>query len=83
MALFMDVHDLGHGLTAEDAAGAHAKDLETQGKYGVSYQTYWVDHEKGKIFCLAEGPDAATVSRVHEDGHGMVADQIFEVSQYA
>lgn len=83
MALFMDVHHVGHALSVEDAAAAHAKDLETQSAHGVSYEQYWVDHEHGKIFCLAEGPDAEAVSRVHADGHGMVADEINEVVGYS
>ncbi len=82
MALFMDVHSLGGSVSEADAAAAHAQDLETQGQYGVSFKEYWVDHANGKIFCLAEGPDAETVSRVHADGHGMVADAIFEVAHY-
>ncbi|HEX9710939.1 MAG TPA: DUF4242 domain-containing protein [Actinomycetota bacterium] len=83
MPLFMDVHTLGGSVSEAEAAAAHAKDLETQGAYGVSFKEYWVDHKQGKIFCLAEGPDAKTVGRVHEEGHGMVADAIFEVAHYA
>ena len=83
MPLFMDVHTLEGSVSAEDALAAHNKDLEIQAEYGVSYRTAWVDHEKGKIFCLAEGPDAATVRAVHADGHGMVADEIYEVGEYS
>ncbi len=83
MPLFMDVHSLGQGVTQEEAAAAHAKDLETQGAHGVNFTDYWVDHEKGKIFCLAQGPSADAVRRVHAEGHGMVADEIFEVGQYS
>ena len=36
MPLYMDIHKHVEGLTAEAVAGAHAKDLETQGKYGVT-----------------------------------------------
>jgi hypothetical protein len=35
MPLFMDVHHKVDGLTADAVAGAHQKDLEVQGKYGV------------------------------------------------
>ena len=58
MSLFMDVHNIDGGVSAEDVAGAHMKDLETQGKYGVSYLRYWVDEEAGKIFCLVEAGGA-------------------------
>jgi len=58
------------------------EDLETQEKHGVSYLRYWVDEEAGKIFCLAEGPDAETVSKVHEEAHGLVAQEVFRVSEH-
>src|SRR6187399_2913406 len=42
--LFLDVHNLEPGKVTFDAvAGAHEKDLATQGKYGVSFIKYWVD----------------------------------------
>ena len=56
--------------------GAHARDLELQGKYGVNYQHYWVDEEDGKVFCLVEAPDAETAARVHREAHGNVADDM-------
>jgi len=83
MPLFMDVHTLGGSVGVDDVMAAHKKDLEIQDAYGVSYKDAWVDHEQGKIFCLAEGPDAETVSRVHKEGHGLVADAVFEVAHYA
>jgi uncharacterized protein DUF4242 len=57
------------------------KDLETQGEYGVDYKRYWVDERAGKIFCLVEAPDAETAARVHREAHGLVADEIYEVSE--
>ena len=83
MALFMDVHTLDGPVTVEDVAEAHRKDLETQGEYGVRYLSYWVSEDEGKIFCLADGPDAATVSRVHQEAHGLVAGEVYEVSQHS
>lgn len=35
MPLYMDVHKNVEGLTQEAVAGAHARDLEVQGKHGV------------------------------------------------
>jgi hypothetical protein len=83
VALFMDVHTMAGGVSATDVAGAHAKDVETQSKYNVDYQHYWVDEEHGKIFCLVEAPDADTAVRVHREAHGLVADEIYPVSQGA
>jgi hypothetical protein len=31
------------GLTPEEIAEAHRKDVEVQGRYGVKYMTYWWD----------------------------------------
>jgi hypothetical protein len=82
MALFMDVHTMDGNVSVDDVAEAHKKDLETQGQHGVSYLRYWVDEEAGKIFCLAEGPDADTVSKVHEEAHGLVAQEVYRVSEH-
>jgi Nickel responsive protein SCO4226-like len=82
MALFMDIHHLDGGVAEEDVANAHAADLETQGKYGVSYLRYWVDEKAGKIFCLVEADSAEDASAVHKEAHGLVADEIYPVSEH-
>jgi hypothetical protein len=79
----MDIHTMGGPLTAADAAGAHAADLATQGRYGVDYKQYWIDEAQGKIFCLVEAPDADAAISVHRESHGLVADAIFQVSEGA
>src|SRR5579884_3888744 len=73
MSLFLDKHNL-HGATAEAVAEAHAKDLETQGRYGVNYLKYWFDEDKGTVFCLIEAPDKDAANQVHREAHGLVAD---------
>lgn len=50
MALFMDIHTMDGPVSAEQVAGAHRADLETQGRYDVDYRQYWVDEEHGRIF---------------------------------
>lgn len=82
MPLFMDVHTIEGGVSAADVAGAHEKDLETQGKYGVSYLRYWVDEDAGKIFCLVEADSAEEANTVHREAHGLVADEIYPVSEH-
>ncbi len=80
MTLFMDVHEqLPDGATVADVAAAHQADLETQGRYGVTYKQYWVDEANGKVFCLVEAPDADTAITVHREAHGLVADKIYPV----
>jgi Nickel responsive protein SCO4226-like len=83
MPLFMDTHSIDGGVTADDVAGAHRADLETQGRYGVRYLRYWVDEEAGKIFCLVDAPDAEAANRVHREAHGLVAQSINPVTEGA
>jgi hypothetical protein len=81
MPLFMDMHHKVDGLTAEAVAGAHQRDLEVQGKYGVDYRKYWFDEASGKVFCLVDAPDAETATRVHREAHGLEADELVPVQE--
>lgn len=83
MALFMDTHTIDGGVSASDVAAAHQADLATQGQHGVDYLRYWVDEAAGKIFCLVEAPDAEAAHTVHREAHGLVADEIFRVSEHS
>ena len=83
MPLFMEVHNIEGGVAASDVAGAHQADLATQGAYAVNYLRYWVDEEAGKIFCLVEAPSAEAASTVHREAHGLVADEIYPVSEHS
>ena len=73
MPLFMDVHELGSPVRAEDVAKAHSADLEIQDQYDVSYLRYWVDEAQGRIFCLVEAPSAEVATTVHREAHGLQA----------
>jgi len=79
MPLYMDIHNLPEGTTAEDVAKAHAKDMETQRKYGVEYSKYWVNEKTGKVFCLVHAPNAEAAECVHREAHGMVAEKLIEI----
>jgi len=81
MPLFMDIHKQVKGATAKDVAEAHRKDLATQDKYGVRYLKYWLDENGGRLYCLAEAPNKEAAIRVHREAHGLVADEINEVSE--
>jgi hypothetical protein len=83
MALFIDVHTLGGPVGLAQAAQAHAADLQTQSRYGVDFQRYWVDEAEGKIFCLVEAPDAEAAASVHNEAHGLVAESIYAVTEGA
>lgn len=79
MPLYMDIHDLPDGTTKEDVAKAHARDMETQRKYGVEYTKYWVNEKAGKVFCLCHAPNAEAAECVHREAHGMLAEKIIEI----
>jgi hypothetical protein len=83
MPLYLDIHQHVPGLTAEAVAGAHAKDLETQAKFGVKYLKYWFDESTGKVFCLVQAPTKEAAAAVHREAHGLVADEIVEVKEGA
>jgi class 3 adenylate cyclase len=80
--MYIDRHDVP-GASPEDVANAHLRDLEIQEKHGVRYHTYWFDPECGSVFCLAEGPSKGAVAAVHEEGHGLLASTILELSPSA
>ncbi len=81
MSLYIDVHTINGGVTAEDVAHAHRADLQTQGRFGVNYLRYWVSAPEGKVFCLVEAPSADAAAAVHKEAHGLVADEIFLVEE--
>ena len=83
MPLFMDIHSKVEGLTPEAAAAAHQRDLEVQARYGVRFIRYWYDERTGKIFCLSEAPSSAAVNAAHRASHGLLADEVVEVSEGA
>jgi hypothetical protein len=66
MATFMDVHNGFFGVTAEQLAEAHGRDLAIENEEGVHYERAWLDPVSGKVFCLATGPSKEAVMRVHE-----------------
>jgi class 3 adenylate cyclase len=78
----MDRHEFT-GLTAAQAAEAHLKDLEVQGRFGVRFLTYWFDEDRQTAFCLAKAPSADAVEEVHRASHGFMAYQIIEVDEPA
>lgn len=78
MPLYMDRHDMP-GVSAEELAAAHNRDVEVQEKHGVRYHTYWFDPADGTVFCLAEGPSKEALEAVHQEAHGALAGTILEL----
>jgi hypothetical protein len=81
MPLFMDTHDLHGPVTAEEAAKAHAADLATQDEFDATFERYWVDEAQGRIFCLIKAPSAEAAANVHRKAHGLLADEIVQVTE--
>jgi len=78
----MDVHHVDGGVSSADVDTAHQADLATQDSYGVTYLRGWVNEEAGRIFCLVQAPDAEAAAAVHREAHGLVAQEIYEVSEH-
>jgi class 3 adenylate cyclase len=74
----MDRHD-APGVTPEEIADAHTRDVEIQAKHRVHYHTYWFDPANGSVFCLAEGPSKQALEAVHQEAHGLLAEKILEL----
>ena len=82
--LFIDVHQLEPGkVKYEDVANAHAKDLAVEKKYGVDFIKYWVDEDKGLVYCLSSSRDTQSIIQTHAEAHGLLPDHIYEVTDGA
>jgi hypothetical protein len=80
--LYMDVHQLEPGkVTFADVEGAHAKDLAVQDKAGVKFLRYWIDEEKGLIYCLSSAPNSEAIRKTHAEAHGLEPQNIYAVTQ--
>ena len=79
MAKFMDIHEGFFGVTGEQLAEAHNRDLAIQDDEGVVYEQAWLDAESGKVFCLATGPSKEAVMRVHERA-GHPTPQVYQIT---
>jgi len=77
--LFMDVHELD-SVTAAAVADAHQKDLAVQDAHGVNFIRYWVDEQNARVYCLAEASEADAIRETHAEAHGLVPQQVYEVS---
>jgi len=79
--LYIDVHHLGPGkVTYEAVAGAHAKDLAVEKKYGVHFIKYWVDETAGNVYCLSSSADTQSIRKTHGEAHGLLPDEIYLVT---
>ena len=82
MPRYLDIHTGAHGVTPEQLAELHARDLAVQTNHGVRYIKYWFDPATGRVFCLSEAPSKEAALAVHREAHGQMPDEIFEVQEY-
>ena len=79
--LYIDVHELTPGkVSYADVVKAHSKDVAVEGKYGVDFQKFWVDADKGLVYCLSAAPDTAAIRKTHAEAHGLLPAHIFAVT---
>jgi len=81
MPLFMDTHKKVDGLSVEAVTTAHAMDLAVQEKHDVKYLQYWFNEGTGRVHCLIDAPSAEAAQQVHREAHGLMADEIVQVSE--
>ena len=79
MPIFMDLH-IVPGVTAKEVAEAHILDVKIQHQFCCKAMTYWIDEDKGFVFCLIEAPDKEAVKGMHEKSHGLVPNEIIQVN---
>ncbi len=75
----MDSH-IVPGVEAKHAAEAHKKDLEVQERFCCRNMTYWIDEDKGRVFCLIDAPNEQAVREMHDQSHGIVPHEIIPVN---
>lgn len=79
---YLDIHDFGPGkVTAADVEKAHQKDLAVQRKYGVNFIYYWIDEEKGLVFCLSQADDLPSVIQAHKEAHGLLPQSVVTLKE--
>jgi AraC-like DNA-binding protein len=79
MPIYMDLH-IAPGVTAREVAEAHLKDVKIQDAFCCKAMTYWLDEDKGCVFCLIEAPDKESVREMHAKAHGLTPNEIIQVN---
>jgi len=80
MPLFVDFHNDMQGINRDVACEAHFADVDIQDSLGVKIHKFWMNEEKGFVFCLMEAPNREACEKVHRLSHGHMACEIIEVT---
>jgi hypothetical protein len=79
MATYLDVHSGFFGVTRQQLAEVHGRDLAIEADEGVHFERAWLDPALGKVFCLATGPSKEAVMRIHERA-GHPTGEVYELT---
>ena len=58
-------------------------DLALAAKHDVEFLSYWFDADRGGVFCFARAPGRENLEAVHRESHGLVPNEIIDVSEAA
>src|SRR5437588_11312088 len=72
MALYMDIHRQVEGMTGDAAAGAYARDLDVQEKYGANSLKCWLDAGTVRDFCDCQPPSKGAAEPQHGRADGIL-----------
>jgi len=81
MSLFMDVHTMDGAIGINDVAQAIRPISMVRASTTSTTRSTGVDEKNGKIFCLVEAPSAEAAAAVHREAHGLVAGEIYPVTE--
>ncbi|MBJ7882494.1 nickel-binding protein [Gelidibacter salicanalis] len=80
MPLYLDLHELPEGISAQHVAEMHQADLDLEHHYNCRGLTYWCDEKRKTAFCLIDAPNKQALIDLHENAHGAVPTRIIEVN---
>jgi hypothetical protein len=49
----------------------------------VNFKKFWVDEEKGLVYCLSSASDSESVRKTHAEAHGLLPEHIYLVTDGA
>lgn len=81
MPIYLDLHEMPDGVTAEHVAEMHQADLKIEHKFNCRGLTYWCDEKRQTAFCLIEAPNKQALKDLHNKAHGDVPLRIIEVDE--
>lgn len=81
MPIYLDLHEMPDGVTAEHVAQMHQADLEIEHQYNCRGLTYWCDEKRQTAFCLIEAPNKKALKDLHSHAHGDIPLRIIEVDE--